>query len=227
MREVTNLATEAKQTPEGALVSVTGVYPRPGFAQESIKGECRLLLTRLGTIEVSYHYIPVSASGAMVEAGLAFAVAPAQSEFRWIGQGPYAGYPGRDRLNEFGVFHLNRDDLYFPGNRRGVELASLASLNGPGIMVAGAGLTVSVEKRDSETILSHLALVAGQSSDGSGSGENVESKTDIRAASIKAISGKFTLIPLNNAWPEPLQKWFGPAAAKADPFKPFLRVYDQ
>jgi beta-galactosidase len=137
LSEVTSLVTEAKQTPEGVLVSVAGVYPRPGFATESIKGECRLLLTRLGTIEVSYHYVPVVASGAMVEAGLAIAVAPVHSEFRWIGQGPYAGYPGKDRLNEFGVFHLNRDDLYFPGNRRGVELASLASLAGPGIMIAG------------------------------------------------------------------------------------------
>ena len=108
-----------------------------------------------------------------------------------------------------------------------MELASLASLAGPGIMIAGEGLTVSVEKRDNETIFSHLALVAGQGSDGSGSGENVESKTDIKAASIKAISGKFTLIPLSSDWAQPVLNWFGPAAAKAEPLKPFLRVYDQ
>ena len=94
-------------------------------------------------------------------------------------------------------------------------------------MVAGDRLTVSVEKRDTETIFSHIALVAGPGSDGSGSGENVENKTDIKTAPIKAISGRFTLMPLNNDWPEPLLKWFGPAAAKVEPFKPFLRVYDQ
>ena len=227
LREVTHLATEAKQTADGVLVSVGGIYHRPGSAKEAIEGECRLRLTRSGTIEVSYHYVPVAASGAMVEAGLAFAVPPTQSEFRWIGQGPYAGYPGKDRLNEFGIFHLNHDDLYFPGNRRGVELASLASLAGPGIMVAGEGMTVSVEKRPNETLFSHIALVAGQRSDLSGSGENVENTTEIKAASIKSISGKFTLIPLNKDWPKPMLSWFGPAQLKVNPFNPFLRVYDQ
>ena len=227
LHDVTRLTTAAQQTSDGVLVSVAGVYPRPGFAKESIEGEYRLLLTPSGTIEMSYHYVPVAATGVIVEAGLAFEVAPSQSEFRWIGQGPYAGYPGRDRLNEFGIFHLNRDDLYFPGNRRGVELAALASSDGPGIMIGGDRLTVSVEKRDTATIFSHLALVAGQASDQGRAGEDVESKAEIKAASIKAISGKFTLMPLNNDWPEPLLKWFGPAAEKVAPFKPFLRVYDQ
>jgi hypothetical protein len=84
-----------------------------------------------------------------------------------------------------------------------------------------------VEKREKETIFSHLALVPGQGSDVSGPGENVENKTDIKVASIKAISGKFTLIPLSSDWPQPVLTWFGPTATKAGPFKPFLRVYDQ
>jgi beta-galactosidase len=227
LRDVTQLTTDAKQTADGVVVTVGGVYGRPGSAKEAVEGECRLRLTRSGTIEVSYHYVPVAASGAMVEAGLAFAVSPAQSEFRWIGQGPYAGYPGKDRLNEFGVFHLNRDDLYFPGNRRGVELAALMSLGGPGLMIAGDKLTVSVEKREAETIFSHIALVAGAGSDPNGSGENVETKTDIKAASIKSIDGKFTLMPLSKDWPKPLLAWFGSPSTKANRFNPFLRVYDQ
>lgn len=36
-------------------------------------------------------------------------------EFRWIGRGPYAGYPGKERLSDFGLWHLNHEDLYFRG----------------------------------------------------------------------------------------------------------------
>ena len=227
LREVTRLTTDAKKTAEGVAVSVAGRYPRPGVPNEAVEGEYRLLLKRDGTIEVSYDYVPLAATGVIVEAGLALAVAPVESEFRWIGQGPYAGYPGRDRLNEFGVFHLHRDDLYFPGNRRDVDLAGLADAKGTGVFMAGEKLTVSVEKREGETVFSHVALIPGQRLDRKETGENVENKAEIKTSSIKSISGKFVLLPVGRRWPEPMVQWFGAAETLAVPFKPFLRAYDQ
>ncbi len=233
LREVTELKTDAKQRPEGIEITVGGNYPRPGKAEESIRGEYKLLVTHSGAIEVSYNYVPVKATGEVLEAGFALAVPAAQSEFRWLGQGPYAGYPGKDRLSEYGIFHLNRQDLYFPGNRRGVEFASLANPSGTGVLLAdwkGAqaprGMTVDMENVNDTTVFSHLALVPGERSSNEG-GENVDVSSRIKAESIKSIAGQFTLLPLGADWPEPLTKWIGSPYTRVETKKPFLRSYDQ
>lgn len=227
LRDVTDLKTDAQQRAEGIEISVSGNYPRPNKPEESIRGGYKFLVTPAGTIEVSYDYVPIKATGEVLEAGFALALPAMRSEFRWLGQGPYAGYPGKDRLNEYGSFHLNRDDLYFPGNRRGVELASLVSPSGTGVLLAGRDvMTVDVENVGEATILSHLALVPGERSGREGKGENVDVSSRIKAASIKRISGRFRLLPLVG-WPETLSKWLGSPNEHAEVKKPFLRSYDQ
>jgi beta-galactosidase len=227
LHDVIDLKTDARQLPEGIEVSVSGNYPRPARPEESVRGGYKLLVTRAGAIDVSYDYAPVKATGEVLEAGFALAVPAAQSEFRWLGQGPYAGYPGKDRLNEYGLFHLNRDDLYFPGNRRGVELASLASPSGAGVLLAGSGMTVDLENVGATTILSHLALVPGERSNNEGKGENVDVSSRLKAGSVKNIAGKFTLLPLGGHWPKPLTNWFGSPGDRVGVTNPFLRSYDQ
>jgi beta-galactosidase len=227
LHDLIDLKTDARQLPEGIEVSVSGNYPRPARPEESVRGGYKLLVTRAGAIDVSYDYAPVKATGEVLEAGFALAVPAAQSEFRWLGQGPYAGYPGKDRLNEYGLFHLNRDDLYFPGNRRGVELASLASPSGAGVLLAGSGMTVDLENVGATTILSHLALVPGERSNNEGKGENVDVSSRLKAGSVKNIAGKFTLLPLGGHWPKPLTNWFGSPGDRVGVTKPFLRSYDQ
>jgi beta-galactosidase len=176
---------------------------------------------------VNYHYVPVRATGSFVEGGLAFAVPAAQSEFRWLGQGPYAGYPGKTRLNEFGLFHLNREDQYFPGNRRGVELAFLARPAGAGVLLAGPKMIVTVDYQAGATIFSHVGLLPGQSGDSQGKGENVENKSEVKAESVKKISGEFRLLPLTTAWPAPLTTWFGAPGTPAKIRPRYLHSYDQ
>lgn len=191
-----------------------------------MRGEYKLLVTRAGAIEVTYNYTPVKATGEMLEAGFALAVPASQSEFRWLGQGPYAGYPGKDRLNEYGLFHLNREDLYFPGNRRGVELAFLANPSGAGVLLGGSGITIDLENKGHTTIFSHLALVPGERSSNE-DGENVDVSSRIKADSVKSIAGKFKLLPLGAGWPEPLTQWFGSPNTRVKTTKPFLRSYDK
>jgi beta-galactosidase len=227
LREVTGLKTTAQKTSDGVLVTVSGTYPRPGAPEQGVEGEYRLLFRSSGVAEVNYQYVPVRAGGAFVEAGLALAVPAAQSEFRWLGQGPYASYPGKDRLDEFGLFHLNREDQYFPGNRRWVELAFLANPYGAGILLAGTNMTVSVDYLNSTTILSHLALVPGQATGNENKGENVDNKSEIKAGSVKSISGKFTLLPLSTVWPTPLANWFGLPGEHVEIHKRFFHSYDQ
>jgi beta-galactosidase len=227
LREVTGLKTAAQPTPAGVLVTVSGSYPRPGFPDEAVEGEYRLLLKNTGEAEVSYKYVPVRATGLFVEGGLAFAVPAARSEFRWLGQGPYAGYPGKTRLNEFGLFHLSREDQYFPGNRREVELAFLADPFGAGLLIAGTKLTVTVDYQADATIFSHVGLLPGQPGDGQSKGENVENKSELKAESVKSISGQFKLLPLTAEWPTALTKWFGTPGDPAKIQKRYHHSYDQ
>lgn len=227
LTDITGLKTDARRTPEGVELTVSGSYPRPGKPEESISGAYKLLVTATGPIEVCYDYSPVNATGEILEAGFALALPAAHSEFRWLGEGPYAGYPGKDRLNEYGLFHLNRDDLYFPGNRRGVELAAFTQPSGPGVLLGGNDLTLDLEKLDDTTILSHVALVPGQKGGNENRGENVDISSRLKAPSIKTISGRFTLLPLSPDWPKPLTAWFGSPSDRVPVLKPFLRSYDQ
>jgi len=235
LRDATDLKTDARQSPEGIEITVSGNYPRPDKPKESVSGGYKLLITRSGAIEVSYDYEPRNATGEMLEAGFALAAPAVQSEFRWLGQGPYASYPGKDRLDEYGIFHLNREDLYTPGNRREVELVSLASSSGVGVLLSGSGMTLDLENIADTTILSHLALVPGhkggdeQGQKGSGmdKNENVSISSRLKASSIKSITGKFTLLPLGTDWPKPLTRWFGSPVARVEAKKPFIYSYDQ
>ncbi len=227
LTEVTDLKTEARRTAEGIEITVGGRYPRPGKPEEAVVGACTLRISPDGVIEVGYDYAPEHATGELLEAGFALSVPAAQSEFRWLGEGPYAGYPGKDRLNEYGLFHLNRDDLYFPGNRRSVELALLAQPAGPGLLLVGSRLTVDLEKQGEATILSHLACVPGERGAQEGQGENVDISSRLKAASLNTISGRFILLPLSSEWPGPLVRWFGAPDRRVPVLKPFLRSYDQ
>jgi beta-galactosidase len=210
---------EVARTPDGVRLRFAAKYTRPGLPEQSIAGEHTLLVRADGTIDVRYEYRPDKANGALLEAGLAFRTAA--SEFRWIGQGPYAGYPGKDRLNEFSIYHLNREDLYFSGNRRGVECAVASAPDGRGFALICAAGDVAVEAVEGGFVLSHNAVLSGRGNKGVGP----ESPVD--ATKVGRIAGHFTLVPLGKPWPEVLVRWFGQPSAIVPVFHPFLRSYDQ
>ncbi|HEX2852426.1 MAG TPA: glycoside hydrolase family 2 TIM barrel-domain containing protein [Opitutaceae bacterium] len=221
LRNPTGLETEAIQLETGVSVDVRGKYPRPGSPDQMLEGRYTLLVTPSGTIEIAYDYVPVSATGALLEAGAALLVPAGATEFRWIGQGPFAGYPGKDRLNEFGRHHLHRDDLNFQGNRRGVELALLTNPSGSGLLVSTQSADVAVETNSEGTVLSHNAILSGRGNKGVGP------ETSFKVDDVKHITGKFTVVPLGPDWPNSLARWFGKPGKSAVPARPFYRSYDQ
>jgi beta-galactosidase len=236
MREVAMPRTTAEQTASGVVVTIAGRYPRPGFPDQAVEGECRLTARATGAIEVTYDYRPVNATGTMVETGYTLAIPAAYGELRWIGQGPYAGYKGRDRVNRYGVFQLNRDDLFFPGNRRGVQLACLSDQSGRGPLVAGDQAIFSFDNRGAETVVTHVASDSrsfDKKSDAAQKPETTKPETAWEPGGAAsgpppaAIKGTFTLVPLSGSWPAPLAGWFGPAGDRAVVHRPFLHVYDQ
>jgi len=211
----------ATRTGADITLRVQGRYPRPDAPAEAL--ECELILTVKpnGTIDVAYDLVPVNGRGLLLEAGLALTGATAATEFQWLGQGPYAGYPGKDALNEFGRFHLNRADLDFHGNRRGVELAALVSPAGDGVLlIPEAAADVAVENSTAGVVLSHNAVIAGRGT------KFVGPDAFPKAESIGRITGRFTLLPLAKKWPGTLLAWLGEPGASL-PFQPYFHSYDQ
>jgi beta-galactosidase len=227
------LPAEGKQKPDapaaGAAQRFDDLLPgasssAPAAAstgREALQGGYRLEIGRNGAIAVSYSFAPVNASGLLSEAGLSVVAPAGPGDFRWIGQGPYAGYPGKDVLNEFGLFHLDRDDLRFQGNRRGTELALLTDAGGAGFALAMAPGDVAVERDGARTLVSHNAIL------GSLGNKGTTPEVTHPAESTPRIAGTFTLVPVGNRWPQALARWFGKPAPAQDVFRPFYHSYDQ
>ena len=211
--------TQANSTTR---LSVSGTYPRPDDESQSLVGGYQIEVSPAGALAISYDYAPTNAKGALMEAGLSVVLPATLAEFRWIGQGIHAGYPGKDRLNEFGIFHLHRDDLRFQGNRRGTELALLTDADGAGMaLVPAVAADISVERDGKQTRLSHNAVVSSPGNKG------WIPETLVIAESTPRLAGGFTLVPLDDTWPAPLTRWFGKPAASTDVFRPFHHSYDQ
>lgn len=218
-------ALAAPKQPADDLMpgAVHGAAPAPvrDGVPDTLRGGYRLEIAGNGVIAVSYSFSPVGAAGLLSEAGLSVVAPAGVDEFRWIGQGPYAGYPGKDMLNEFGLYHLNRADLRFQGNRRGTELALLSASRGEGFALAMQPGDVAVEREGDRTLLSHNALV------GSLGNKGTTPEVTYIAEKTPQIAGSFTLVPLGTRWPAALLRWFGEPVAAKEVFKPFFHSYDQ
>ncbi len=205
----------------GITLRVHGHYPRWGAPDEALEGDLTLTVKPNGTIDTAYDYVPVNGHGLLLEAGLALTGAAGATEFQWYGSGPYPGYPGKDALNEFGLFHLNRADLNFQGNRRDVELAALVSPAGVGVLLIPDGpADVAVENNGAGVVLSHNAVLAGRGT------KFVGPDTFPKAETTAHIAGHFTLLPLGQTRPAAVISWLGEPRA-AQPFQPYYHSYDQ
>ena len=216
-------APEIKVTQQGSTVrlAVRGRYPRPEASEQAFVGGYQAEIAPSGAIAISYEYAPTNAKGRLSEAGLSVVLPSELTEFRWIGQGPHSGYPGKDRLNEFGLFHLNREDLRFQGNRRETELALLTTPGGAGVALATTEADVAVERAGEQTLLSHNAVISGLGN------KFTPPETTVDAAKTQRIAGSFTLVPLEDAWPAALTRWFGKPVAAREVLRPFYHSYDQ
>ncbi len=213
-----------KVTRQGASVHlvVSGTYPRQDKPEQALVGSYQADISPGGAIAISYDYAATNAQGVLLEAGLSVVLPDSLSEFRWIGQGPYPAYPGKERLDEFGLFHLNREDLHFQGNRRETELALLTNPTGAGVALAmTTPADVAVERNDNQTFLNHNAVISALGNKG------WLPETLVDVAKTPHLAGSFTLVPLDDKWPAALTRWFGKPAAARKVFRPFYHSYDQ
>lgn len=219
-----NLLTkpEAKvesMTPNRVVINYS--YERQNVKGQFITGTVTYTLSDSGRIDVQYHFVPKNAKGTALEAGVSFLVPASFTEFRWIGKGPYPAYPGKDRLDEFGFYHLNSGDINYQGNHENVDLAVLSDAKGRGVAIVAKNANIAVENSARGIIVSHNAYVSGRFNKGS-----MPEKT-VRVENLKEISGSFSIVPLQSNWPAALQHLLGNPARQTVPFKPFYNSYDQ
>jgi beta-galactosidase len=212
---------EVTKTANGARVVVRAQYDRPGATNQRFGGGIALKVASNGSIDVSYNFKPTNTEGQLLEVGLSMIAPESATEFRWLGAGPFAGYPGKDALNEFGLHHLTSGDLRFQGNRREVDLALLTSKAGAGVLLGGTNMDVAVENVAGGILFNHNARVSGRGNKGGAP------ESSIKGSSLNPIAGQFTLLPLSKEWPATLNCWFGSTSGKPELQKPFYRSYDQ
>jgi beta-galactosidase len=82
-----------------------------------------------GTLTVTSESALSQMDALPLEYGLAIKIDPSPEKLSWIGSGPYSGYPGKNSLNNPGVYSLATDDRYFEGFRDRVERLRIGNDN--------------------------------------------------------------------------------------------------
>lgn len=195
---------------------------KPSSPKEgSLSGDVTYSFSEKGAININYSFIP-QGKGEAIETGLSFIIPNSYTEFRWVGKGPYAAYPIKNRLSEFGIHHLNTDDLYFSGNRENVDCAVFTNKNGSGFALIAKNANIAVERSTEGIIVSHNAHV-------STTFNKYEWPSDLFSfENNKEIKGNFTIVPFTSeTWPSVFKEIFGDSNKSVKAFQPFYHSYDQ
>lgn len=208
------------KTEEDQELAIDYRYLPDTSNQSYISGEVAYHFADNGCIEVSYRFIPQGIEEAL-ETGISFLIPSELTEFRWVGKGPYAAYPGKDRLSEFGIYHLNSNDLYYAGNRQAVDCAVFSDTIGNGLALIADKANVSVERTNGGIMVSHNSHVSGRFNKYKWPDDLLSFQDNM------AIVGSFAIIPLSTEWPNTLKDLFGDFKKSAIPFQPFYHSYDQ
>ena len=158
--------------------------------------------------------------GITIEAGLAFRLPPGIKTFRWLGDGPYAAYPQRSLAAEYGVWALSVDDLYFPGNRRHVDLALFTDRAGAGYLLVLDQADLAVERQEGGLVVG-INSVVGSPFNKARMAHGAKETNGLK------ISGTVTIIPVSSNWSSSLRDLFGDPSVQPKPFVPFTNSYDQ
>lgn len=189
--------------------------------ERSLLGDVSYNFSDSGFIHINYCF-KTDAKEEATETGLSFIIPSSYTEFCWVGKGPYAAYPGKDRLSEFGIYQLNNNDLYFAGNRQNVECAIFTNSNGNGFAIIANKANIAVERSEKGIIVSHNASV-------SQCFNKYEWPEDLFSFEKgKEIKGNFTLVPFTSVtFPAVLKELFGSSNKTSKAFQPFFHSYDQ
>ena len=164
------------------------------------------------------------------EAGLSLKLPKAYENLHWVGQGPYSALPSRNALSEFGLWAINRNDLYYPGNRQGVEAALFSNNEGEGVLMwADSAFNLALEIHPDCLLTGHNCFLAMPYN------KNVHPR-NLRLIGEVPLEGSFMLKTCRLADPSgkgsdsvanELRPVFGDVESPLKPFAPFYHSYDR
>ena len=166
---------------------------------------------------IYYSLTPDTTHRFLSELGIAYLLDKRIDRVQWVGYGPYASYPGRQQANRYGLWALHQDDLYFEGNRMGVDAAWFTDKDGNGILITGKNLNINFEQTDLGIVVTVNAAISGQGPKFS------QTAFGVWSDKIGLKTGAFRLMATETGCKLPL--FSVPAEVKA-PFKPFKTQYD-
>lgn len=173
------------------------------------------------SVKVAYTLTPDTTSTFLSELGVAYLLDKRIDRVQWIGYGPFASYPGRHQANQYGCWAKRMDDLYFEGNRMGVDAAWLSDEKGNGLLVVGDSLNLNFEQTDRGIVLTVNASVSGQGPKFSRTAFPVFSKD------VGTVCGEFRLYSIKaEEIPQTLNSLFMKPKYIPEAFHPYHTQYD-
>ena len=166
---------------------------------------------------ISYTLTPDTTDAFLSELGIAFLLDSSIDRVQWIGQGPFATYPGRSKANRYGFWGKHKDDLYFEGNRMGVDAALFSDQEGNGVLVVGDSLNLNFEQTDRGIVITVNAAVSGQGP------KFARTAFPVISREMGTVSGEFHLYRVtSDNWP----RLFASPLSVPAPLHPFETQYD-
>ena len=155
------------------------------------------------------------------ELGIAFLLDQQIDRVQWIGNGYLPTYPGRYRAGRYGFWALQQGDLYFEGNRRGVDAAWLTDKEGNGLLLVCRNGNVSFEQTDRGIVLTYNAAVAGEGP------KFARTAFPVIAKEVGTVGGEFWLYRTDaDKLPLLVKELFDAPCSIPAPFRPFETQYD-
>ena len=172
-----------------------------------------------GSLAVNYTLTPDTTTDRFLsEIGVAWLLPKEIDRVQWLGMGPLASYPGRCKANNYNIWSLHKDDLYFEGNRMGIDAAFFSDKDGNGILVVGDSLNMNFEQTDRGIVVTVNAAVSGQGPKFARTAFPVTSKN------TGTLQGSFRICAVKDNELPPAMSYL--LSQPKAPFKPFLTQYD-
>ena len=171
--------------------------------------------------KIAFTLTPDTADVFRAELGLAYLLDASIDRVQWVGNGPFASYPGRHQANRYGFWAKHKDDLYFEGNHGGIDAALFTDRQGNGLLVVGDSLNLNFEQTDRGIVLTVNAAVSGQGPKFAKTAFNGWKPAD------GPVSATFRLYRIKaDQQPETVKRFFGEAIKVPQPLHPFVTQYD-
>ena len=129
---------------------------------DKISVDVELSVSRINNVyKVNFSLEPDKRELIISELGLGMLIDDKIEDIQWIGYGPYSSYPGRNNANTYGLWKLHKDDLYFEGNRIGIDAIILLDKHGDGILLFCDNGMFDFEQTDRGILLTYNTIASG------------------------------------------------------------------